>query len=165
MKILFRLLAIAALVALGWWLWTVFFPNDEAVIRKRLNRLAELLTFDSSEGTIGRVTRVEEAANLFDPNVSIIIDVPTQSRQVIEGRAELRQQALGVRMSTKGLNVRFLDLVVSVEPKADEAIVLLTGEAQIPGDRDLFLQELKFFLRKVEGKWLIYRVETVRTLT
>jgi hypothetical protein len=61
--------------------------------------------------------------------------------------------------------VKFLDLNVTLSPDKTEAVVHLTGEARVPNERDLFVQELKFQLRRIEGKWLIVRVETVRTLT
>ena len=34
-----------------------------------------------------------------------------------------------------------------------------------PGERDISAQEFNFNLKKVNGKWLIYHVETVRTLS
>jgi hypothetical protein len=43
--------------------------------------------------------------------------------------------------------------------------VNLTGKAIVPGERDISAQEFNFQLKKVDGKWLIYRVETVRTLS
>jgi len=165
MKITLRIAALLALAALGYWLWTVFFPSDEAIIRKRLTKVATLMTFDSQEGNIARAMNVNEAAGYFARDVEIIIDTPAQSKFTLSGRDELTQRALGVRMLLKGLAVRFLDLNITLAPDNSEATVNLTGEARVPGDRDLFVQELKFFLRKIEGQWLIIRVETVRTLT
>lgn len=165
MKIVIRLLLLVALAGLGYWLWTVFFPGDEAVIRKRVNRVAALMTFDSKEGNIARIANVEEVANLFAQEVEIVIDTPTHSEQMLTGRTELRQRALAVRMTLSGLTVKFLDLNVTISPDKTEAVVHLTGEARVPNERDLFVQELKFQLRRIEGKWLIVRVETVRTLT
>lgn len=165
MRILVRIVALLAMAALGYWLWTVFFPGDETVIRKRLNRVAELMTFDAKEGNIARIANVEEAASLFAREVEIVIDTPAQSRQILAGRDELRQTALAVRMSLAGLTIKFLDINVTLAPDKTNATVNLTGEARVPGDRDLFVQEMRFTLRKVEGKWLITRVETVRTLT
>ena len=38
MKIVFRLILLAALIALGVWLWFVLFPSPEKIIRQRLIR-------------------------------------------------------------------------------------------------------------------------------
>lgn len=165
MKTGLRIIALAVLIALGYWAWNVLFPGDETVIRKRLNRLASVMTFDSKEGNFARVARVEEAGSLFAPQVEIIIDTPAHSQQTLTGRDELRQKALAVRMALSGLQVRFLDLNVTFSPGKTNAAVNLTGEARVPGDRELFVQELIFHLQKIDGKWLIVRVETVRTLT
>ena len=40
----------------------------------------------------------------------------------------------------------------------------LTLRAESAGDQYLVVQEMKFTLRKVDGEWLILRVETVKTL-
>lgn len=165
MKILFRIVLFAALIALGYWLWTVFFPSPETVIRKRLNKVAELASFKSGENTIIGGAKILELVSYFAPNIEIIVDTPVQSRQTLTGNDELQTAALGVRQSFRGLQVELLDQNIQVSADKTEATVNLTGKARLPGDRDMFVQELKFFLRKIEGKWLIIRVETVRTLT
>jgi len=165
MKMLTRNIALLALIGLGYWLWTVFFPNDEKIILKRINRLATLMTFNSTEGNFARVANVEEAAGLFAQEVEIVVDTPGHSQEMISSRQELRQRAFAVRTALSGLEVRFFDLNVTIADDRSNATVHLTGQARIGGERDLFVQELKFHLRKMEGKWLIVRVETVRTLT
>jgi hypothetical protein len=165
MKTLVRLIAIIALVGLGYWLWTVFFPNDKAIILKRVNRLATLLSFDSREGNIARVANVEEAANLFSQEVEIVIDTPGRVQETLDSRQELRQRAFAVRTMLSGMEVKFLDLSATLSYDHDSATVHLTGEVRVSGEGELFVQEFKFHLRKIEGKWLIVRVETVRTLT
>jgi hypothetical protein len=52
MKIVFRLVLAAALLAFGVWLWFVLFPSPEKVIRKRLTGLAHTASFSSNEGNL-----------------------------------------------------------------------------------------------------------------
>jgi hypothetical protein len=165
MKILLRLVAFAAVVALGWWLWTMLFPNDETVIKKRLNRIATLMTFDANEGNIATAANVSELIGLFDVEVEVMIDTPEFRKQSLAGRDEIRDAALFARKGYAPLEVQFLDLNVVIAPDGTNATVQLTAEVHQSRKRDLFMQELKFVLRKVDGKWLIVRVETVRTLT
>jgi hypothetical protein len=61
--------------------------------------------------------------------------------------------------------VEFPDVNVTVAPDKQSATADLTVKAQAGGDRDSIWQEMKFTLQKTGGKWLITRVETVRTLT
>lgn len=165
MRILLRVLLLAALLAAGYWLWTVFFPSPETVIRKRLNKVAELASFNSGENTIVGGANILQLMSYFTSNIEIVVDTPAQSRQTLTGNDELQTAVLAVRQSVRGLKVEFLDQSIQLAPDKTEATVNLTGRARVPGDRDMFVQELRFFFRKVEGKWLIYRVETVRTLT
>lgn len=164
MKIMLRLLALAVLAALGWWIWSALFPSDESVIKKRLNRVASLMTFDSKEGGIAMAANVSELIGLFDLEVEIEIDTPEFQRQSLVGRDMIRNAALGARQNYSSLEVELLDQNVAIAPDGTNATVQLTGQVR-PGKRDLIVQELKFMLRKVEGKWIIHRVETVRTLT
>lgn len=165
MKTLFRLVALAAVLTLAWWLWTGLFPSDEAMIKQRLNRVAALMTFDSKEGNIAMAANVSELMGLFDLEVEVMIDTPEFQRQSLAGRDEIRNAALAARQGFSPLEVKFLDQTVVIAPDGTNATVQLTGQARQPGKRDLFVQEMKFLLRKVDGKWLIHRVETVRTLT
>lgn len=165
MRILLRLCLVAALLALGWWLWTVFFPSPETVIRKRLDKVATLVSFGSKEGNFARAANVLQLTGYFSTNIEITVDTPAQSRQTLSGRDEITQAALGVRNLLSGLAVEFVDQNITLSPDQSEATVSLTGKARVTGDRDLLVQELKFFLRKINGDWLIVRIETVRTLT
>jgi hypothetical protein len=63
------------------------------------------------------------------------------------------------------LKVKFPDINVTVAPDKQSAVADLTVEANISGERDPMVQEMKFTLQKIDGKWLITRVETVRTIS
>ena len=62
------------------------------------------------------------------------------------------------------LKVEFPDMNITFGADGQTAKVNLTGKAIVPGERDISAQEFNFQLKKVDGKWLIYRVETVKTL-
>jgi hypothetical protein len=54
---------------------------------------------------------------------------------------------------------------ITIDPGGQTAKVNLTAKAIVPGERDISAQEFNFMLKKVDGKWLIYKVETVKTLS
>lgn len=165
MKIIFRLGLVVMFAALGFWLWTLCFPNPEMVIRKRLDKVAALISFGPKEGNIARAANILQLTGYFATNIEITVDAPAQSNHTFSGRDELTQAAMVVRNSLTGLNVEFVDQNITLSPDKTEATVSLTGKARVAGDRDLFVQELKFSLRKIDGTWLIVRIETIRTLT
>jgi hypothetical protein len=63
------------------------------------------------------------------------------------------------------LKVEFPDMNISLGADGQTAKVNLTGKGTVPGERDISAQEFNFMLKKVDGKWLIYQVETVKTLS
>ena len=165
MKLFLRICLLAVVAGLAFWLWTVFFPNPETVIRKRLDKVAKLVSFGSNEGNIVRAANVMQVSGYFATNIEITVDTPSQSRQTLTGRDELTQALMAARSMVKGLDVDFIDQTITLAPDKLSATVSLTGKARVPGDRDLLVQELKFYLQKIDGAWLIVRVETVKTLT
>jgi hypothetical protein len=63
------------------------------------------------------------------------------------------------------LTVRFPDINVTVSADHESAQVDITVEARVPGEQDTMVQAIRFTLRKIDGKWLITRAQTVRTFS
>ena len=159
-----RIIGGLLVLAIGWWLYGVFFPSPEAVIRKRLTKIAELASFDGKEGNIARIANVTQLVDCFALAVEVRVDAPAQAQHTFNGKDEIRQALLGVRSALRGLEVTFLDPQISVRADGLAADVLLTAYARLPDDRDQFPQELKIRFEKQERSWLITQIETVRTL-
>ena len=159
--IIVALLAAAA----GYWMWVTFFPSAEVVIKKRLNTLAQTASFGANEPPLSRLANAQKIGNYVTTEVEITVDVPGRSQQSFSGREELTQAVVAARSTLNGLNVEFLDIIVTVGPEGQTAVANLTARARIPGERDFYIQELKFTLKKIEGTWLISKIETVKTLS
>ena len=165
MKIAVRLALLAAAAAAGVWLWTVFFPSPEKIIRAQLAQLARDASFNSGEGTLVVLNKAEKLASFFSTNVEVNLDVPGRFQHSFDNRIEIAQAAAAARSAVGGLKVEFLDADVAVGADKSSATADLTVRAQAAGDRDFIVQEMKFTFQKIGGDWLITRVETVRTLT
>jgi hypothetical protein len=161
---LFRALVLAGLIALGFWGWRAWFPSPQGVIRKRLAELARTASFSSNEGPLAKLANVQKLPPFFANDVEITVDAPGRSQQTYHGRDELLQAAMGARTALSGLTVEFLDVIVSLAPDKEFATANLTAKARVPGE-DFTVQELKFTLKKIGGVWLIFRIETVKTLS
>jgi hypothetical protein len=160
-----RILVLGVMAGLGYWGWRNWFPGPEQVIRKRLNELARTASFSGGEGTLVKLAGAQALTSFCTPDVEITVDVPGHSRQTISGHDELMQAAAAARSYASGLNVQFFDILVTVTPDRNAATAELTAKANVPRERDFYVQELKFNLKKIEGKWLIFRAETVKILT
>src|SRR5580765_5970611 len=157
---------VLALIIVGvvFFVWHKLFPNHEQFIRKRLTELAELCSFPPNQPPLTALKDCQRAVSFCAPDVEIIINVPNYPMEKISGREELRKKAIASRGSTGGLKVEFLDMAIKVAPDKQSAVATLTGKARLGGEKDFFLQELKFTFKRIDSEWLISRVETVRTL-
>jgi hypothetical protein len=163
-KWIFRCIVVGALVALGFWGWHIFFPSPEAVICKRLGKLAKVASFSSNEGLIAKAYNASLLGEFFTPEVQITVDVPG-TQHTISGRDELLQAAAGARTTVGGLTVEFPDINVVVAPDKNFAVVNLTARGKVPGQKEFYLQELKLRMVKIKRDWLIDQVQTVKTLS
>lgn len=159
-----RALALLAAVALAWWLHGILFPGPERMIRQRLDTVAEMASFTGREGYLARAAAVTRLVDSFSPTVQVRVDSPARAEHTFSGRDEIRQALLAARVEPGGLELKFHDMRITPGSDRATAFVHLTAVARIGAKRELFAQELKFGMERVEGKWLVARVETVRTL-
>jgi hypothetical protein len=163
MRILTRVLLVAALIGLGILGWRMFFTSPQKVIRARLNELAKSASFQPNEGPLAVPINAAKAAGFFTPDVEIVVDVRRRSREKFVGRDQILQGLVTARTMVRSLDLEFLDINVTVAPDKNSAEANLTAKAKTPGD-DFGVQELKLNLVKSGRDWLISRVETIKTL-
>lgn len=165
MKTVLRIVLIVALAALGAWLWTVLFPGPEKVIHRRLLELARTVSPPGDESDLARLAAARRVAGYFAANVELKLTVPELGQRDSMDREEITQAALLARSRGGGLRVNFPDVNVNVAPDRQSAVADVTVEAHLAGGHDRLLQEMKFTFRKIDGQWLITRVETIQTLS
>ncbi len=165
MKIVFRIVLLAALAALGIWLWTVLFPSPEKVIRKRLTELARTVSSSPNESDLARLAAARSVAGFFAATVELNVNLPELGQRNSMDREEITQLALMSRSRAGGMHVKFPDISITVAPDKQSAVADLTVEANVSGEHDSMVREMKFTFRKTDGQWLITRIETVRTLS
>jgi len=159
-----RLLLLAVAGALAAWAWVVLHPSPERLIRKQLDGVARAASFGPSQGVLSKLSSAENLADFFSTNVDVKIDVPGHQEHRLAGREEIQQAALALRASVQGVAVSFPDVTVIVNADQESAIADVTLQVKIAGEQDVIVQEVKVTLRKINGPWLIVKVETVRTL-
>jgi hypothetical protein len=165
MKIVLRLILLAALIAAGVWLWTFLFPSPDKIVHKRLAQVAAEASFNSGENPLVIAARSENLASRFSTNVEVNLNAPGFERLEFSGRAEITQAAAGARMHLSGLKVEFPDVSVSVGPDKKSAVADVAVKVQAAGEKDFIVQEVRFNFQKIGGDWLITRVESVRAPT
>jgi hypothetical protein len=165
MKIVLRLVLLAALIAAGVWLWTMLFPGPEKIIRQRLAQAASEASFQSGENLLVSAARAETLAGFFSTNVELNINLSERGQHNFAGRDEIIQAAAGVRSAVSSLKVEFPDMSITVGPDKLSAVADVVVQVQAAGNKDSYVQEMKFTCQKIGGEWLITRVVTVPPLS
>ena len=158
-----RSLLLAVALAVIWFGWRWLFPSPQQVIRKQLDQLARSASFGPNESPATFAEKMTFLTNAFSPDVVVTIELRGQNAQTSTGRDLLLQTAEGVRAAIGYLRVDFVDITVDVGADKTSAVANLTAKAQVLGD--LQVQELKFVLQKIDKRWWITRIETVKTLS
>ena len=164
MRKFFKLLWVALAVGLGIWLWGALFPSPEKVVRTRLKEIEELVSFPPNEKPFTALTAVQQLCARLSPHVEVEMDAPGMGQHKLRGREEVRYQAGLFRSQVNGAKVEFLDVNVAVASDKQSAETSLTVKARVSSEPDTIYQEMKLTFRKLDGKWLLARAETVKTL-
>jgi hypothetical protein len=164
LKRLVRLGLAVVVLAAAVWLWMVIFPGDEAVIRKRVGELARTASFTPDEKPVSKLANASHLASFFSSDTVLRFHGGMSGERQIQGRDELRQLAALVRNNIAAVEVRMLELTVSVEPGHQNAQSRLTAMIRTGLESDVDVQELKLKWQKIDGKWLITRLEATPAL-
>jgi hypothetical protein len=156
---------VVVLGLVGYWLYGKLFPGDEKVIRALIANAATTASFQPGEGNFARMKAVSDLMGYFTPDVSISLEgVPSEGRE-IDGIGQLRELAVAARTRLRSADVSFSDVYVEVDSGGETATARVIGHAQISGMDQPWYQELKVSLRKLDGKWKVARVGSVKGLT
>jgi hypothetical protein len=155
---------VAAVIGLGVWGWRVWFPTPQNVIRSRLLKLASTMSFEPNQGVIPKGLKAKNLGEYLTVDVVVNLEVRGFEAHTLKGRDEVVQAAMLAMQRLAGLKVEFVDINVTLDPGRETVEVSLTGKATIEGESDYQVQEFSFKLKKIEGAWLVYQIETVKTL-
>ena len=162
MKWAVRLIIIAALAAVGYWAWTAMFPNPRAVVWHRLEKLAQIASFSAGEGQLQKLAAVQKMGGYFSDQVVVNVHMTGEETHEFYNREELVQAIQAGRMSVNSVLVKFKGPRIEITPGSQEAIIGVALTADINGEKDSVVEDLKIQMKKVDGDWLITHVETVQ---
>jgi len=164
LKKLTSALLIGALALGAYWLYGKLFPNDEQVIRALLAEVAENASVPAGEGSFAKVAAVNALAACFSPDVEIRLDGTPGEISSIQGRRELQQVVQAARSHVGSAQIAFADVLLEFGAEPGNATAQTVATARIDKPEELWVQELKMTLAKIDGAWKITRVEPARAL-
>ena len=151
-------------MALGLWVYRELFPGDEKLLRGLLAEVAKAASLKSDGNALVRLGGAGKLAGFFSEDVVVHLDVSGLEGKEIQGREELRQIVAAARASLQSAHVQFPDSRLEIGADRQSAAGQVTATADINGENNSVVQELKLSFRKIDGKWKITRVDTVHTL-
>ena len=163
MKLAVRLGLLALTGGLAFWLWMVCFPSPEKVVLKKISQLAALANVGTGDSNLARAGKATQVIGDFANDGEIVVNVPGMVG-TLSGRDEIHDLVMAGFVSVTSLKVQFLDATARIGADRHTARLNCTGRVSVGDAKDTEIQELRFQLRKIEGNWLITRVETVKTL-
>jgi len=163
-KRILKIIAVLGVLALGVWIFQMLFPGDEKRIRKMLAAVAETAAVKPNENPLFKLAGASKLVGFFGPDAVLKVEVPGVEVRSINGRDDLLQAVTAARASLQEARVQLHEIHVTLEPDRRSAAAQLVASAYINGGADPMVQELKMQLRKIDGKWKITEVETVKTL-
>lgn len=162
LKRIFQAFLLLALIAIAFLTYRFLFPGDEARIRKVLERAAIAGSVTGNEGDLGRLTKAAELASICTKDIQVTVDA-VGLRGGLEGRDSVRNAAM--RFGTTFGNYRIQLANIHFRELAEtSAKVTLTARFEGAAPAEIDAQEFAIGFQKVDGNWLIARVETVRLL-
>ena|SRR5438045_5068183 len=137
----------------------VFWPNEERVVRGRLNDIAAIMTVPANETDLARMSRIAQLRNYLAPDLRVRYG----SQDAVSRDAVLGALAQWGR-SADGVKVAFVDVQVTFDPAhAGAASAYLT--ATITGRDSVDAREADVRLARIADKWVVTGAETRETLT
>lgn len=165
MRRVVQLILLAGLVVLGFVAWRWMFPGDEVRVRRVVEAAVDAVSWEAGEGNIARMAAANRLGSLCAADIQVVVETRRGGSQVLEGRSDLQQAMMIVRQRAAWMRVGVDDLEVTIGSGGVGAVVLLAATVEIGGVDESILGDYKLGLKKVDGEWLIERVEPVDGLS
>ena len=157
-------LSAAVVLLLAFWLYPILFPSDEERIRRVLNDMAKAAEVHANEAPLARLGKANKLAGFFASDIEINLQgVPADWANIL-GRDQLREVILAGRAHLRQWRLELLGVSIRVDRNEPMAEAFTTAVAEINGEKNAVVQELRLTLKKTERRWLISRVDTISTL-
>jgi len=164
LKKILNIAGIPALLLLGVWICRILFPNDEKLIRQLLAEAAETAAVKPEENPLLRIAGASKLVGFFSPDAVLKLDVAGVDTRTLDNPDDLRQAVTAARASLQEAKFQLHEVQVNLGPDSQSATAQLVALAYLNGSGDPLVQELKMQLKKIDHRWKISRVETVKSL-
>ena len=164
MKRILNIAGVVAVLLLGVWIYRILLPNDEKQIRQLLAEAAETAAVKAEENPLLKIAGASKLVGFFSPDAVLKLEMAGVDTRTLDSPDELRQAVTAARASLQEAKFQLREVQVNVGPAPQSATAQLVAIAYLNNSGDPLVQELKMQLKKIDRRWKISRVETVKTL-
>lgn len=141
---------------------SAWMPSDERRIQRLLSSLAREVSLPANDKPLADLAAANRIAGFFASPFRINVTVAGGPDVALTERSELVQTVLAARNRRTAIRVELLD-PQTVELNRTNAVIEATARAQVGGEPEPVVAELRFVLVKLEAGWRVREVENVRT--
>ncbi len=164
MKRISNIAAIVALLLVGVWIYRILFPSDEKLIRQLLAEAAQTAAVKPNENPLFKIASANKLVGFFSADAVLKLEVAGVDTRTLDTPEDLRQAVTAARASLQEAKFQLREVQVGMGSDSQSATAQLVAIAYLNGSGDPLVQELKIQLKKIDHRWKISRVETVKTL-
>jgi len=164
LKRISNIAAIVALLLVGVWIYRILFPSDEKLIRQLLAEAAQTAAVKPNENPLFKIASANKLVGFFSADAVLKLEVAGVDTRTLDTPEDLRQAVTAARASLQEAKFQLREVQVGMGSDSQSATAQLVAIAYLNGSGDPLVQELKIQLKKIDHRWKISRVETVKTL-
>lgn len=151
----------AAAGAVAWW----WHPSDEAAIRAVLDHVASTVSTSAEDADLARLAQVAALGGDFADDVVVELG---GGRQALHGRESVLAAATRLSGSVHALDLRFVDVAVTIDPGGTSALVSTTAEVRSMARgrtaNELDARELEIGFARRNDRWIIASLAVVSAI-
>ncbi len=142
----------------------VLFQNEEAKVKKRFYYFAETIEKIPGENQIVAIANANRLKDVIIEKCKIEVPAHSMSREI--SKNDLSTFILARRFQFSEISLSFYDFLIEF-PEENTSIVIVTVSMEgylKNGDSIEDIHELKCGLQKIEGIWILTKIEVVEVL-
>jgi hypothetical protein len=144
----------------GWYFLT---GGEVGKIKRVVETARASVSWDGRESELEQLAAIGRLTGCVTHNVEVQIDILGGPSGSLSGVDDLKPAILAARRQMPLVNVSILDMDVILRDDT-HARVELTANFTTDKPKEINPQEFALSLRKINGSWLIEKIESIRTL-
>lgn len=132
--------------------------GPEKAINNQLDRVAELVSFDTPEPQLEQIGKGRKFSNLFTESTYLIA---WPGKSAVTTREQIMGFFVSLRRMTSSADVSISNRKITLESGDRTATVTVnvTGKISLAGEQERHSGQYRMEMEKVDGEWLIATVE------